>query len=419
MPGNRVAVLVVASGAAWEPTALAALDEAPGLVVLRRCMDVTDLLAHAAAGDARVAVVAAEAPGLDNDAVSRLRRDGVELVVVLPDGREDAAERARRIGARHVVPDRQASSLAAAVRSAAADGAPSPAAPEMQATTQEGVTAGRAVAVWGPAGAPGRTTVALGLAAELAARGRGPLLVDADPWGGAVAQRLAVLDEISGLLAAARVVARGDDPCRDPSVVRRVGGFRVVTGLPRADRWHEVGAEVVPALVGGAGSDVVVDTGFSVEDDPLSDFGGRPARNALTHAALEAADALVVVGTPDPVGLARLARSLDDLGERADGRPLHVVLNRWRSRLGIEPEEAQSLLAGFAEITAFHVLPDDGLAADRSLVTGRTLHEAGPSPLSRAFAPIVDEVWPETRGEPAAAPRRSLRGRRGAAGRRR
>lgn len=418
MPGNGVAVLVVASGASWEPAALAALDQASGVAVLRRCMDVTDLLAHAAAGDARVALVAAEAPGLDHDAVGRLRRDGVELVVVLPEGRDDAAERVRRIGARHLVADRQVGALAGIVRAAAAEGMAPPGGegrPEVPAAPE---TTGRAVAVLGPAGAPGRTTVALGLAAELAARGRGPLLVDADPWGGSVAQRLAVLDEVSGLLAAARVVARREDPCTDPSVVRRVGGFRVVTGLPRADRWHEVTGDVVTALVEGAASDVVLDAGFSLEDDPLTDFGGRPARNALTHAAVDAADTLVVVGTPDPVGLARLARSLDDLAERTSGRSVQVVLNRWRSRLGIDAREARSLLEGFADIAALHVLPDDGLAADRSLVTGRTLHEAGPSPLSRAFVPLVDELWPETRGD-LAAPRPTLRGRRGAAGRRR
>ena len=64
------------------------------------------------------------------------------------------------------------------------------------------------VAVWGPAGAPGRTTVATGLAAVLATRGP-TMLVDADPYGGSVAQVLGVLDEVSGLLAAARLAGSG------------------------------------------------------------------------------------------------------------------------------------------------------------------------------------------------------------------
>lgn len=419
MAGGAATVLVVAAGAAWEPAALAVLETAAGVVVLRRCMDVTDLLAHAAAGDAQVAIMAGEAPGLDHDAIARLRRDGVEPVVVLTDGHPDAPERVRRLGVRHAVAAGQMATLPGIVRAAACELA-GPA--ESGQRQVEGVasaattgSSGRSVAVWGPSGAPGRTTVALGIVGELAARGQRPLLVDADPWGGAVAQRLAVLDEVSGLLAASRAVARGDDPSADPSVVRRVSGFDVVTGLPRADRWAEVGPEVVDAFL-ASGRDVVLDTGFSLEDDQVADFGVRPGRNALTQAAVSGADLLVAVGTPDPVGLARLARALDDLRACVSGQPVHVVLNRWRARLGIAEAEACRLLEGFGDVAAFHVVPDDALAADRALVTGRTYLEAGPSPLSKAFAPLVDELFPQSRDERVAATPR-VRLRRGAAGR--
>lgn len=420
MTRGAVAVLVLAAGAPWEPAALAALDAANGVVVLRRCMDVTDLLAHAAAGDAQVAVVAGEAPALDHDAIARLRREGVEPVVVLPEGHPEAPERVRRLGVRHVVGAAQAAGLPGVVRGAASDVDPVRAAGQERtavALAPASAESGRSVAVWGPAGAPGRTTVALGIVGELASRGSSPLLVDADPWGGSVAQRLAVLDEVSGLLAASRSVVRGDDPVGDPSVVRRVAGFDVVTGLPRADRWAEVGPEVVDAFL-GAGRDVVLDTGFSLEDDPASDFSARPGRNGLTQAAILGADVVVVVGSPDPVGLARLARALDDLRDHTSGQPVQVVLNRWRARLGIEETEARRLLEGFGDVSAFHTVPDDALAADRALVTGRTYLEAGPSPLSRAFAPLVDVLFPESRGG-VTTPARGLRRRRGAAGRRR
>src|SRR3954447_4820088 len=53
---------------------------------------------------------------------------------------------------------------------------------------------GRVVAVWGPTGAPGRSTVAVALASELAQLGVSALLVDADVYGGVVAQLLGLLD---------------------------------------------------------------------------------------------------------------------------------------------------------------------------------------------------------------------------------
>src|SRR3546814_20290271 len=69
---------------------------------------------------------------------------------------------------------------------------------------------GRSVVVWGPTGGPGRTTVALGLAGEMARRGAAPLVLDVDPWGGSVGQHLGVLAEASGPLACARAHSPGD-----------------------------------------------------------------------------------------------------------------------------------------------------------------------------------------------------------------
>ena len=61
----------------------------------------------------------------------------------------------------------------------------------------------------GPPGAPGRTTVATTLAAEIAGRGVEVLLVDADTYGGCVAQTLGLLDEAPGIAAACRAADQG------------------------------------------------------------------------------------------------------------------------------------------------------------------------------------------------------------------
>ena len=48
-------------------------------------------------------------------------------------------------------------------------------------------------------------------------------LLDADPYGGAVGQHLAVLDEVSGLLAAARLANAGElDAARLAGLAREV-----------------------------------------------------------------------------------------------------------------------------------------------------------------------------------------------------
>ncbi|CAI9409385.1 hypothetical protein HIDPHFAB_01276 [Nocardioides sp. T2.26MG-1] len=256
---------------------------------------------------------------------------------------------------------------------------------------------GRVVVVWGPAGAPGRTTVATALAAESARRRRRTVLVDADPYGGAVAQQLGILDEVSGLLAAARLASSGQLEERFASVQRGIDAhLSVVTGLPRGDRWVEVRAGALEHLleVGRDRAEVVVDTGFSLEDEGVPELGTRPGRNQMTLGALEVADEVVVVGSADPVGLSRLARGLVELRDATGGRPVHVVVNRMRATLGWSERDVAGMVSGFARLAGLHFLPDDQATVDRALVTGRTLVEVGDSPLSRAVGRLADALAP-------------------------
>jgi MinD-like ATPase involved in chromosome partitioning or flagellar assembly len=297
---------------------------------------------------------------------------------------------------------------------------PEPAPPPAPPAPDTALPAGRAglvVAVWGPAGAPGRTTVATGLAAVLATRAA-TTLVDADPYGGSVAQVLGILDEVSGLLAATRLAGAG-------RLDEGFGGVRrglderlgVVTGLPRPDRWTEVRPGTVEAVVEvarGRGH-VVLDTGFSLEEDPASDYGSRPGRNQLTVDALTAADEVVAVGTADPVGLSRLARGLVELHEVVGRVPVRVVVNRMRPTLGWAERDVASMISGFARPVGLHFLPDDRETVDRALVTGRTLTESAPdSALVRALAELAGSIAPV----PGASPGRGwVRRRTAGAGR--
>lgn len=413
-------VLILAAGAGWETTALGVLERAPGVVVLRRCVDVDDLAAAASAGQADAAVVALDAPGLDVHVVDLLRQHGVLVVGVLPSGRAEAARSAAaRAGIGRVVaeddlaalpqaltvPDRAPDVGAAPRGGATSTSVRGETGPEPAPGQARPAVNGRVLVVWGPAGAPGRSTLASALAAELARQRRPVLLVDADPYGGSIAQQLGILDEISGLLAASRSGLGG--------ATRLLGThLAVLTGLPRPDRWTEVRAGVLSDLLdeGRRVGDVVVDTGFSLEE-PFDPTTTRAGRNQLTLEALEAADELIVVGSADPVGLSRLARGLVELGERAPGVPVRVVVNRMRSSLGWTERDVTGMVTGLVRPLAVHFLPDDRPALDRALVAGRTLAETAPdSPLGRAVTALAVELLPP--GVAGATPRRGGRGRR-------
>ncbi len=272
------------------------------------------------------------------------------------------------------------------------------------------------VAVWGPTGAPGRTTVAVTLASELAGLGIPTVLVDADTYGGSVAQALSFLDEAPGLAAATRAADQGglDLPTLARLAPVATSGLRVLTGIPKAERWPEIrpaALERVLTLCRSLGQVVVVDCGFSLEDDEeLSYDTMAPRRNAATLTTLALADELVVVGGCDPVALQRLVRGLQELGTVPTPRPT-VVVNRVRSgAVGPNPEQrVAEALSRFAGVNEVLFVPDDPAGLDTALLQGRALAECAPqSPVRGAVRSIAEKVA----GAPVATGRRRRRGRR-------
>lgn len=402
-PPSRSTVAVVAMGAPWESPVLASLAAASHqLVLVKRCVDLEDLLATAATGTLDLALVPSRLRGLDSDSIEQLRIQGTEPVVLLDTGAGHTdEERLRGIGVRHFLEAARCDDIVAVLLASRESEPAAPiedsGPPPVPATAESPTLPGRLVAVWGPAGAPGRTTVAVTLAALLGRSHGCAFLLDADPYGGSVAQHLGVLEEVSGLLAAARLANAGQlDAPRLAGAARSVEhGLRVLTGLPRPDRWREVRRGAFEGLLDLAVSldpYVVVDTGFSLDS---AEPDGRPSgagRDAMTLAALESADCVVAVGAADPVGLTRLARGLLDLVEVVPRGPEVVLVNRMRSSLGWSERDIVATVGQIAPRADVVFLPDDRAAADAALVQGVTLPEAGDSALLRAMARCAELV---------------------------
>lgn len=273
------------------------------------------------------------------------------------------------------------------------------------------------IAVWGPAGAPGRTTLAVNIAAEIAAAGHTVALVDADPYGGAVAPSLGLLDEAPGFASACRLAgADALDRAELERVVQRYSAprasFDVFSGLVGPSRWPELSRDRVTgalAAIRGWVEYVVIDTGFSLEhDEEITSDQFAPRRNAATFACLAAADRVVAVGLADPVGLSRLLRGHSELVDLIEPERIDVVVNRVRtSALGIDAHgQVRQTLRRFAGLADATLLPHDGKAADAAILTARTLRDAAPrSPLRAAVRDYVhDSLLPV----PEAAARRGF-----------
>ncbi len=280
---------------------------------------------------------------------------------------------------------------------------------------------GQLVTVWGPPGSPGRSTVAVTLAAELAALGDEVLLVDADTHASSTAQLLGLLDESAGIVAAARAGAEGR---LDAAALARLSPvvlprLRVLTGIVRGARWPELRPAGVAALWRAARmlvQHVVVDVAAPLEEDEELVYDTvAPRRNGLTLDAVRGADRLLAVGAADPVGLQRLVRALQELAVAAPGVSPRVVANRVRATaVGRRPElRVRDALSRFAGLADVHLIPDDRDAFDRAVLAGRILTEHEPSsPARLALAGLALELRGRAVG-PGTQRAAAARGRRG------
>ncbi len=99
-----VQVVTAVPGAPWEAELVSALElVADDVVVVRRCVDLSDLLATAATGVAEAVLVSADLRRLDRDALSRLWAEGVGVVGLFSPGDDDGDRRLRQLGVREVL----------------------------------------------------------------------------------------------------------------------------------------------------------------------------------------------------------------------------------------------------------------------------------------------------------------------------
>ncbi len=368
-----------------------------------------DESAAAALAGAAALVVHASPETLTAPAVAYADRHGIRVV---PLGTDAAAGRlAAAFGlAVPLAPTLPLRDLARAVLSARTAAVPA-----------QGPATPRTIAVWGPHGAPGRTTVAISLATELARGGRHVALVDADSHAPAIALSLGLPDEGPGFAVACRQAERG---ALDEAELQRIslplGGVDVdvLVGINRPARWPELSAaRVTRALAECAGwaTHTVVDTAASLEQDEeiVSDILSGPRRNAATLAAVASADRVVAVLSADPVGVARFLRAYPELRAAVGRTPVTVVVNRLRAgTVGLDARgQIRRTLERYADIRDVWFLPEDRRGTDAAMLAARPVAEVAPrSALVAAVRRVVGaELVPPAPGGALPSTRRARR----------
>jgi Mrp family chromosome partitioning ATPase len=240
------------------------------------------------------------------------------------------------------------------------------------------------LAVWGSAGAPGATSLAIGLSHELA-KSRPVVLLDADFVAPSVSELLGLPGDHSGLLGALRV-ARNDSPqwesllgCATPfgdsSSLQVLSGIRP-GGLGRL----EAGAmSALIETVLAAGVAVVVDTKCA-----LGTAEHTPEKTAV-DAVLRCARQVFWVSRSTDLGVSRLVRDWNLLSEMTDGAGHSILLRASDRPDGVGFTQASEAVWGLTGCLDIRSLPNSqsplyGAWLARLLGEGRGQDSRGASP---------------------------------------
>jgi len=364
-------VVTLAGDSEREADVAALFAEEPSVELFMRCVDRVELLATMRGAELD-AIVAVGAPGwFDAQSAQEAARAGIRVV-----GVADNAFEAELLTSRGAQVLDAGSEIGSIVRACSAP----PEAPPAPVTVRSAQRAGEVIAIWGPKGAPGRTTIAIELACAVADTGEETILMDADPYAGDISQMLGIVEELPTVLWAATAAGSDDGISEDViGQLRRVGGKGplLVPGLPRAELWFEIAdygfGNLIKVLAGGARF-VVVDIGFCLEDS--SYLGARGGRNRMARATLERADRVLAVCRADPVGLKNFIWAYESVAEIVDEDRISIVLNR---SYPSERREMDDLLESHTGKRSTAAVPDRPSDCRKALVQGGGVFEVRPS----------------------------------------
>jgi pilus assembly protein CpaE len=280
--------------------------------------------------------------------VSTLAAAGVRVAVSAPSQDPALVLRALRAGAREFVVGTDPKGLEQAVRSLTR---PTPGA------------ASRVTAVFAPKGGVGATTLAVNLAASIAAGAERTCLVDLDLQLGDAQSFLDVEGgySISDVLANER---RLDRDLLDASVAQHQSGVRLLSQSSRLEEAEHVDAGAVAKLLAflrGQYSHVFV--------DGLRNF------DELSLAALDGADRVLLVVTQQVPSVRNAQRSMQVFRKLGYGETkISLVVNRFQKASTITP----AVIGETVGLPVLATVANDYASLQRALHHGKTLAEAAP-----------------------------------------
>lgn len=256
------------------------------------------------------------------------------------------------------------------------------------------------IAVWGPAGSPGRSMLSAALSWCLADF-EATRLVDADTYAPSQAITLGIDSETTpGLAFCLRSLASGES-VRQLITEMDVKPYRerelkLHTGLLRSEIWDELDVQFIAALLVeylDAGRLTVFDLAASFESL-------ESAKDQVTAAVLDGADTIIAVCDASELGVLRFIRGMSRLREKYPEQKYIVVLNRTRKGINKKSHSRiAQLLEKYGEISVDYFLPLSVGVSDAATEFAEPVTKVDPkSAISQEIEVIAKRILLQTIG---------------------
>lgn len=361
--GSRPRILLGVRNPEYERQVLSALS-AGGFDVAGRCLDGPTLVAQASEVDAVLA--SADLHRLTLDSLEVVRNSGTPLVLLV-----ESSEITQFQGLAYLVPAAShGADIVSALRGAIERGVVQEATSATERSPEEASAplahGAQVFALVSGKGAPGTTTLAIGLAAALNHQGSRVVLVDADLRGGGVAPYLD-LDPRRGLIGLTVGPASAD---MVDAELQEASGFSVLAGIERPEMRDRVAPEHLMKAI------VVLREHFEFTVVDIGQLLPGVASDA-GNAAVRSSDQVLVVTTADLTGLWNTRHCLrylqDSLGLPRER--LALIINRHAGRHEYRAAEVERALG----VRIIATVPDDRKTAMRAAREQVPLTTAGNS----------------------------------------
>ncbi|MGV9188585.1 hypothetical protein [Arcanobacterium canis] len=317
--------------------------------VVRRCGDMTEILAAAQAGIGSAALIEGDLESLTLTAIRDLESLGLTVSLI---GGKAPAHELRNLSEHLISPSEAVGWIESMGQKKREERSPLD------------MGNGCIVAVWGPPGSHGRST----LTRELARISKG-VAIDLDLVAPSLAQICGV-EESSALVAFSRNVEKGRDLVAAGQLLTETDacGTRIIAGVNSAQRWREISSPIVEKILHSLRRQekwTFVDlAGGMSGTDSMRD------RWQVSRNVVEAADIVLHVASASVIGMRRMLEHTDL--NPPDERAI-IVINRLRaSSVGRNPSgQIRRLLAGVHGPIV--TIRDDASRFDAALLKGRSV----------------------------------------------